>query len=84
MPRMTNTEILAARKRLGMTQTQFAAALGIRSYLGVIEWEKGRRGMHPLRQEKLEALLAALPKGEDGGGSESGTLQAQPKIEVQA
>lgn len=57
--KLAQEQVLAARKLLGMTQEQLTAAMGVHSYRQIIEWEKGRRSMNPMNQEKLRQLLRA-------------------------
>ena len=52
---MTTQEIRELRKRLGMTQAQFAAALRV-SVTIVSLWETGRVSPGPLAQDALQSL----------------------------
>lgn len=55
--KFTQAAIKQLRKRLGMTQVQFAGAIGVTAR-AVIHWEKGTRGVSPLAQRALEAVEA--------------------------
>lgn len=55
--KFTQVAIKQLRKNLGMTQVQFAVAVGV-TERAVIHWEKGTRGVSPLAQRAIEAVEA--------------------------
>ena len=55
--KFTQVAIKRLRKSLGMTQVQFAGAVGV-TERAVIHWEKGTRGVSPLAQRAIEAVEA--------------------------
>jgi transcriptional regulator with XRE-family HTH domain len=44
----TGADLTRLRERLGMTQEEMAAALGVSGRRAVSHWEHGRRGIHPM------------------------------------
>ena len=53
---MTKDDIKNGRKRLGLTQTQAASALGVQQP-EVSHWERGTRGIPLYAAEKMTALV---------------------------
>ena len=56
--KFTPASIKRLRKRLGLTQVEFAAAVGV-TERAVIHWEQGTRGVSPLAQRAIEAVKEA-------------------------
>jgi DNA-binding transcriptional regulator YiaG len=52
---MTKEQILKARRRLTMTQEEFAAAIGVRGNT-VYRWEAVRAVPHPIIADKIEKV----------------------------
>ena len=57
---MTPTELRAIRKRLGLTQRQFAELLGVHE-VTVAKWEAGMQAIRRTHGKLIE-LIAAGPK----------------------
>jgi len=58
---MTGDEVRRIRRRLGLTQVEFAKLVGVHS-VTVSRWETGELGLRAT-SEKLLRLLAAQKKG---------------------
>lgn len=57
--------IRQTRQRLGLTQTQFAAKLGV-SFLSVNRWENGHHQPLPIALKQIEVLLQQMgSEGQD-------------------
>ncbi len=56
---MTAAELTARRAALGLSQSQFAAALGI-SVRTIQEWEQGRRTPRPSIASLIDRVIAEL------------------------
>lgn len=57
--------IRQTRQRLGLTQTQFAAKLGV-SFLSVNRWENGHHQPLPIALKQIEAVLHEMgTEGQD-------------------
>jgi len=54
---MTPAQIKAARKALGMSQAEFAKALGLSRSKTVSEWENGRKTPQPYITLAIKHLL---------------------------
>ena len=53
---MAPKQLTAARKKLGLTPTEMARAMGV-SYDTFKDWQSGRRGMTPVANRCVELLL---------------------------
>ncbi len=53
---MTPKEFTSARKKLDLTPTEMARAMGV-SYDTFQDWQSGRRGMPPVATRCVELLL---------------------------
>ena len=60
-PRVTPDEVRAARKRLGLTQSQFATLLGVH-LVTVKKWETGAQGMRPPTDRLIRLLDMRRPE----------------------
>ncbi len=59
MTRWTPERILALRRRLGLTQVEFAAAVGVVDGTIISRWENGRSSPDRRSQTALENLATA-------------------------
>jgi len=57
---MTAEEIRQLRRRAGLTQEDFAHAIGVRAR-EIGRWEKGTSSPAPMARKRLKAFAAALP-----------------------
>ena len=53
---MTKEEIKEARLQLGMTQVEFAAAIGVKGN-SVARWESGLHTPHPVMVRQIRGLM---------------------------
>jgi putative transcriptional regulator len=71
-PIKTSELVREIRSRLGLTQEQFAARLGV-TFASVNRWENGKAQPSPMARKLLEAALAQI--GESFAGSPSQAWQ---------
>ena len=60
---MTGADVLDLRQRLGWTQTQLGAAVGVH-YVSVCRWENGHRVPSDLAVRELKRLARRLANAE--------------------
>lgn len=57
MVKITGKKIKSLRQKLGLTQIQFAAKIGV-SKVSIINWETGRRKPMPMAYNRLIELMS--------------------------
>ena len=69
---MTGREVKRIRRRLGVTQSELAVKVGVRSNT-VARWERGELGIRESAVRLLRVIAAGVPSGQNMAPSQPGS-----------